>query len=93
MFAKVTLELAQRDDAILIPEEAVFPAGDEQFVYLIDDGKATRARVRTGVRRDGKVQILEGVRGGDLVVTAGQQKLARDGSEVRIVVPPPAQGG
>ena len=92
MFAKVALELAQRDDAVLIPEEAVFPAGDEQFVFLIDDGKATRVRVRTGVRRDGKVEIVEGVRGGDLVVTAGQPKIARDGTEVRIVVPPPAQG-
>lgn len=93
MFAKVALELARRDDAVLVPEEAVFPAGEEQFVFLIDDGKAKRARVRTGVRRDGKVEIIEGVHGGDLVVTAGQPKIARDGTEVRIVVPPPAQGG
>jgi len=88
MFAKVTLTLSERDDAVMVPEEAVFPAGDEQFVYRIDDGKATRVRVRTGLRREGRVEIVEGVRAGELVVTAGQVKLNRDGTEVRVVEPP-----
>jgi len=88
MFAKVTLTLSERDDAVMVPEEAVFPAGDEQFVYRIDDGKATRVRVRTGLRREGRVEIVEGVRAGELVVTAGQVKLTRDGTEVRVVEPP-----
>lgn len=88
MFAKVTLTLSKRDDAVMVPEEAVFPAGDEQFVYRIDDGKATRVRVRTGLRREGRVEIVEGVRAGELVVTAGQVKLNRDGTEVRVVEPP-----
>src|SRR5690606_31651466 len=82
MFAKVTLTLSKRDDAVMVPEEAVFPAGEDQFVYRIDDGKATRVRVRTGLRREGRVEIVEGVRAGELVVTAGQIKLTRDGTEV-----------
>ena len=88
MFAKVTLTLSERDDAVMVPEEAVFPAGEDQFVYRIDDGKATRVRVRTGLRREGRVEIVEGVRAGELVVTAGQVKLNRDGTEVRVVEPP-----
>ncbi|RPH61551.1 MAG: efflux RND transporter periplasmic adaptor subunit [Burkholderiales bacterium] len=92
MFAKVSLRLSQRDDAVMVPEESVFPAGDDQFVYRIDDGKAIRVRVRTGMRRDGKVEIVEGVHDGDLIVTAGQPKLTRDGAEVRVVEPPKLGG-
>ncbi|HLS57071.1 MAG TPA: efflux RND transporter periplasmic adaptor subunit [Zeimonas sp.] len=92
MFAKVTLTLSKRDDAVMVPEEAVFPAGEDQFVYRIDDGKATRVRVRTGLRREGRVEIVEGVRAGELVVTAGQIKLTRDGTEVRVVEPPQPGG-
>ncbi|HQY28893.1 MAG TPA: efflux RND transporter periplasmic adaptor subunit [Burkholderiaceae bacterium] len=92
MFAKVTLTLSERDDAVMVPEEAVFPAGEDQFVYRIDDGKATRVRVRTGLRREGRVEIVEGVRAGELVVTAGQVKLTRDGTEVRVVEPPQPGG-
>ena len=88
MFAKVALTLSKRDDAVVVPEEAVFPAGEDQFVYRVDDGRATRVRVRTGARRDGKVEIVEGVRAGESIVTAGQPKLTSDGAEVRVVEPP-----
>jgi len=87
MFAKVSLTLSQRANAVVVPEEALVPAGEQQFVYRIDDGKAMRVRVRTGLRRDGKVEIVEGLRGGDQVVTAGQPKLTRDATEVRVVEP------
>ncbi len=87
MFAKVSLTLSQRANAVMVPEEALVPAGEQQFVYRIDDGKAVRVRVRTGLRRDGKVEIVEGLRGGDQVVTAGQLKLTRDATEVRVVEP------
>jgi len=84
MFARARIVLKERGSAVMVPEEAVYPMGAEVFVYKIIDGKAMRARVATGVRRDGKVEITEGVVLGDLVVTAGQIKLARDGTEVRV---------
>ncbi|MEB2336779.1 MAG: efflux RND transporter periplasmic adaptor subunit [Burkholderiales bacterium] len=87
MFARVSLTLAQRANAVVVPEEAVVPVGEQQYVYRIDEGKAVRQRVRTGLRRDGKVEIVEGLRGGEQVVTAGQPKLTSDATEVRIVEP------
>ncbi|NBS67269.1 MAG: efflux RND transporter periplasmic adaptor subunit, partial [Betaproteobacteria bacterium] len=84
MFARARIVLKERGSAVMVPEEAVYPMGADVFVYKIIDGKAMRARVATGVRRDGKVEITEGVVVGDLVVTAGQIKLARDGTEVRV---------
>jgi len=92
MFAKVSLTLSERADAVVVPEEALVPSGEQQFVYRIDEGKAVRVRVRTGLRRDGRVEIVDGLRGGEQVVTAGQPKLTREASEVR-VVEPPRRGG
>src|SRR5690606_19248555 len=88
MFAKIALTLAQREHAVMVPEEAVFAVGEEQYVFRVEQGRAERVRVRTGLRRDGRVEIVEGVRSGEQVVTAGQLKLRPDGGEVRVVEPP-----
>ncbi len=94
MFAKGALTLSQRPSAVMIPEEAVFPAGADQFVYLVNDaGQAVRTKIRTGLRRDGKVEIVDGVRVGEQVITAGQLKLGgQERAEVR-VINPPQRGG
>jgi len=82
MFARVTLITRQDRDALVLPEEALVPQGSEQYVFRIDSSKAVRVKVDTGQRRDGKVEILSGLKKDDLVVTAGQQKL-REGTLVR----------
>jgi membrane fusion protein (multidrug efflux system) len=84
MFARVRLILAERKDALIVPEEAIVPQGGKSTVWKIIDGKAVRAQVKTGMRRDAKVEITEGLKLGDIVVTAGQIRLSREGSPVRI---------
>jgi membrane fusion protein (multidrug efflux system) len=84
MFARAQIVLKERGSAVVVPEEAVHPMGADIYVYRIVDGKAMRAKVITGLRRGGRVEIVEGVAAGDLVVTAGQIKLTRDGTEVRV---------
>jgi membrane fusion protein (multidrug efflux system) len=41
--------------------------------------------VQLGLRRGGMVQVLDGLRPGDTVVVAGQQRLQRDGTAVRVI--------
>ena len=84
MFARARIVLREKASAVMVPEEAIYPMGAEIYVYRIVDGKAQRSRVVTGLRREGRVEIVEGVSVGDLVVTAGQIKIARDGTEVRV---------
>lgn len=93
MFARVSLRLAQRPDALLIPEESLWPMGHDQFVYRVVDGHAQLVKVKTGHRRGGEVEILEGIHAGDLVITAGQTKI-RDGAPVTVLPgAPPAPPG
>ncbi|MCP1677029.1 membrane fusion protein (multidrug efflux system) [Natronocella acetinitrilica] len=83
MFMTVRMVLDRNDDAVLVPEEALLPEGERVFLFRINDEKAERVQVRTGVRRDGLVEITDGISAGDLVVIAGLQRL-RDGVTVRI---------
>ena len=83
MFARVTLITRAEKESLVLPEEALVPQGTEQFVFRVVDGKAVRAAVKTGQRRDSKVEILSGVDKGDMVVIAGQIRL-RDGVSVRV---------
>ncbi|HSW20172.1 MAG TPA: efflux RND transporter periplasmic adaptor subunit [Ramlibacter sp.] len=96
MFARVTAVFGERDDARLVPEEAIVPQAGRQFVYKLVDGPdqdtriAQRTEVKTGVRQPGKVEIVEGLQPGEVVVVAGQQRIQRDGTAVRVVETPRA---
>ncbi len=81
MFARVELILATRSEALVVPEQAVVPMGNDLFVYRIVDGKAAQTRVQTGRRMQGKVEITSGLSKGDSVITAGQK--VRDGMAVK----------
>ncbi|WP_372018470.1 efflux RND transporter periplasmic adaptor subunit [Pseudoxanthomonas sp. 10H] len=62
--------------AIVVPEIAVVQVGRDSFVYRVgQDGKVEQATVRTGVRRDGRAEILEGLEAGDRIVVDGTGKL------------------
>lgn len=84
MFARVRLILAERENAMVVPEEAIVPQGGKVTVWKVVDGKAMRTEIKTGLRRAAKVEILEGLQVGDVVVTAGQIRLSKDGTPVRI---------
>jgi membrane fusion protein (multidrug efflux system) len=74
-FAQLRLDTGGGNkQALLVPEQALMQTGDERFVWAIVDGKAKRMVVKTGVRVPGKVQVLEGLKAGDVVITAGQTK-------------------
>ena len=55
MFARVRLITKDVAEALVVPEQALVPQGNEQFVFKIVDNKAVRIKVDVGQRRDGKV--------------------------------------
>lgn len=88
MFARVQL-LFGADDVLAVPEAALAPSGQSQYVFRVREGHALRTEVTLGERRDGQVEILTGVAAGDQVVTAGFQRLT-DGAPVEIMRAPVA---
>lgn len=87
-FASVEFPLAQIDDAILIPSVAVVPGLSEMNVFVWHEGKAERRRVELGTRTESTVQILAGLKPGEIVLTSGLQQL-RSGQEVLTDARPP----
>ncbi len=91
MFARVNVVFGVRDNARVIPEEAIIPQGGKQFVIKLLPGDTPQSRisqrveVKLGLRSPGKVEVLEGLELGDTVVVAGQQRVQRDGMTVNVV--------
>ena len=80
MFLNVSLANDERE-ALLIPEEALSPEAERQYVYVVNDGKVSRREVRIGGRQPGTVEILTGLSAGERVIVEGTQKV-RDGAIV-----------
>lgn len=91
LFARVTLTLSTRKDAVWVDEAAIVPMGDQATVFKVveDEEGKTSAKVqpvRLGLRQPGRVEIVEGLETGDRVVTAGVLKIG-DGAPIQVVPP------
>jgi membrane fusion protein, multidrug efflux system len=90
MFARARVIFGVIDAAVLVPEEALVAAGGSVYLYKVVDGPkgpvSQKLTAKTGVRMDGKVQVLDGIAAGDRVVTAGHARLARgDNIPLRVI--------
>jgi len=81
MFLNVELQRDQRT-AVVIPEEALVPEQNRQFVFVVAGGMAEKREVRIGSRSPGSVEIIQGLRVGERIVVEGTVKL-RDSGPVR----------
>jgi len=84
MFTRLSLILKSEKDTIAVPSEAVIvtPKGS-RVAYVVEDGKALQRKIKTGIEGGGKVQIVSGIKPGDNIVVAGNEKL-KDGMEIRL---------
>ena len=86
MFATLDLTLTIRDQAIVIPEPALFRTldGGRAMVYVIDDNNLAQFRtVTVGERKTRKVEITQGLSEGEMVIVEGTQKIG-PGSSVKL---------
>ncbi len=83
MLLHVTLVLSEQN-ALMVPEKAIIPRGDQHFVYTIEEAKANLTEVTIETRLNGWVSIKSGLTEGQQVVTEGTMKL-RPGSQVSVL--------
>jgi HlyD family secretion protein len=83
MTVSVEIEVARRAKTVVLPSDAVRDAASAKpWVMTVQDGRAKRQPVRIGIRSDGKVEILEGLQPGTLVIPAGSSGI-KEGQRVR----------
>jgi membrane fusion protein (multidrug efflux system) len=81
MFLSVALEVTNKENAIVVPEEAIVSEGLRQIVYPIKDNKAERRVIQIGQRQNGKVEVVSGLEAGETIVILGVQRV-RPGAPV-----------
>jgi len=82
-FAEVSVQTGGNPNAIVIPESALFSQEGKFFAFVVQGGIVHRREVETGLRLEGKVEILKGIQKGEQVVIAGHEQLS-EGMKVRI---------
>ena len=86
MSVRARIVFATKAAALMLPEQAIWPNGEQKMVYRVNNGVAKLVPVTLGVRQPGMVEVLSGLNAGDEVVTAGQQKIF-DGAKVSTAAP------
>jgi len=76
MFSRVKIQVAEHRDVILVPKSAIAEIGAKKVAYKVNNSIAHRIEVRTGYEQDGKIEVLAGIKAGELVVTEGNYGLA-----------------
>lgn len=89
MSARVRITLSTTAKALLVPEQAIWPMGEQKTVFVIQGGKAKQVPVELGTRLPGQVEVTSGLKDGDEVVVTGQLKL-QDGAPVQAKPAAPA---
>ncbi len=92
MSANVSAVLAERPNALTIPNEAVFGSGNQSFVFIVkSDSTVARVPLTLGTRLADVVEVLDGLKPGMTVVRAGHQKLFDGGKVLPIAMQPEAR--
>ena len=76
MFVEARLATETRANAVVIPEDAIQPQRASNIVWAVVDGKANRRIVQLGARSQGFVEVLDGVKPGEMVVVGGLERMA-----------------
>ena len=84
MFAQSYVEVLQRKDTLYVPKDALLELNGTSKLYVIGkDDKITIKTVKTGLRNDNYVEILDGLSDGDTIAVSNLARL-KDGSSVQI---------
>ncbi|MBN2001360.1 efflux RND transporter periplasmic adaptor subunit, partial [candidate division KSB1 bacterium] len=83
MFASVFIITDTHSNTLIMPKKALILETDLDQVYMYNDGRANKTNLTLGFTSGEFVEVIDGLKEGDLVVTVGQEGL-REGLPIRI---------
>ena len=83
MTVQLDIDAEERNDTVLVPAEAIIRDKGETVLFVAAGSHAERRVVKTGIEEAARVEIIDGVRAGELVITRGHLGLT-DGAAVTV---------
>ena len=78
MYARLDLQV-DLGERFVVPEQAVIYSGEQRVVFLDQgEGRLQPRKIKTGLRNDGYIEVLDGLKLGDVVVTSGNFLIAAE---------------
>jgi membrane fusion protein (multidrug efflux system) len=82
-FVQVEVPLKETSDAVMVPTEAIIPVLKGQKVYVVRGDSVQEVKIKTGTRNDRQIQVTEGLKGGDTLITSALMQL-KQGSKITV---------
>ncbi len=83
VYASIELPIAEITSALMIPTQAVVPILKGQKVFVSKNGIAKQVIIKTGIRKEDKIQVVEGLSVGDTVIVNGLMQI-KPGAPLKI---------
>jgi len=82
MFAQVSIVTQEKENAVLVPKEAVVTRSGQSVVFVVKEDVVEQRVVQIGLKKSGMVEITGGLKAGEEVVVSGNNDL-KDGDKIR----------
>ncbi len=76
MLARTTFSKPIKDKQVVVPRHSILERDYGRIVYLVEQGKAMKRQIVTGLSQKDLVQVISGLKGGELLIVEGHTKLA-----------------
>lgn len=87
MFARISAIQQKHENTLVIPIDALQVQGNDKSVFVVTDNIATRRLVETGLEQDDQIEVLSGLKAGEMIVLTGVERV-KNGSAVRVLEQP-----
>lgn len=84
MFVKVSLEAENKDNIVIVPNEAIKVENGVNYLYTVENNKIKKIGVETGISNDKSTEIIGNIKADTSIITEGQS-LLDDGEEVKVI--------
>lgn len=83
MFAKISLLINTSENKPVVGRDALLKYENNYYAYLIENGHAVKRQVKVGIIEEDRVEVVEGLKPGDLIISKGLEFI-REGSAVKV---------
>lgn len=68
MTADIEITSASKENILVIPEEAIKKEDGKNFVKVYKNGKIEKREIKVGLKGDGKVEVVSGLKEGEKII-------------------------